>query len=136
MRPAPRSFCRYYISMNKPHILLPLSVTGLVLAAALSTAALVNATEDPRPVVVQAALPPAELNTLFAVAPMSVQMRCKLIQADPALQQAEVAALFDVAPLTVKLRSKLVRADAGLMQAEVAALFDVAPRSARTAKIN
>ena len=117
--------------MNKPHILLPLSVTGLVLAAALSTAALVNATEAPRKAVTQAPLPPAEMNALFDVAPLSVQMRCRMIQADPALQKAEVAALFDVAPLTVKMRSKLVSADAGLMRAEVAALFDIAPLTAR-----
>jgi hypothetical protein len=113
------------MSMNKPHILLPLSVTGLVLAAALSTAALVNATEVPRQSLAQTAVLPAKVNSLFEIAPLSVQMRCKLIQADPVLQQAEVAALFDVAPLTVKMRSKLVRADAGLQQAEVAALFDV-----------
>ena len=112
----------------------------MVLAAALTTAALVNATEVPRNTVTQAALPPAEVNALFEVAPLSVAMRCKLIRADAALQQAEVAALFDVAPLTVRQRCKLVRADAALMRAEVAALFDVAPRfvpnPTRTGKIN
>ncbi len=126
--------------MNKPHILLPLAVAGLVLAAALSTAALVNATEVPRKSVTQAALPPAEVNALFGVAPLSVHMRCKLIQSDPALLQAEVGALFDVAPLTGNMQSRLVRADASLQEAEVTALFDVArrhvPNSTKPAKIN
>ena len=114
--------------MNKPHILLPLAVAGLVLTAAFTTAALVNAAEDPLKVVTDTGFRPAEVKALFDVAPMSVSMRAKLVTADATLQRAEVKALFDVAPMSVSMRAKLVMADATLQQAEVKALFDVAPR--------
>ena len=119
MRPAPGPVRGYTSPMNKPHILLPLAVAGLVLSTALTTAALVNAADDPSP----------KANALFDVAPLSVPLRAKLVRADAALQQAEVAALFEVAPLTVAMRSKLTGADAVTPQAEAEALFEVAPMS-------
>lgn len=87
--------------MNKPRILLPLALAGLVLTAALTTAALVNAVEDPPKAVTDAALQQAKVDALFDVAPMSVSKRSKLVMADATLLQAEVDALFDVAPMSV-----------------------------------
>ena len=117
------------MAMNKPNILLPLAVAGLVLTAAFGTAALVNAADAPSPAGTAAGLPPASVNALFDVAPISANMRARLLMADASLRQAEVDALFDVAPLTVSMRSRLVMADAALQRAEVDALFDVALRS-------
>ena len=83
--------------MNKPRILLPLAVAGLVL-----TAALVNAREVPAKAVpvADAVCPPAEWAAMFKIAPMTVSKRAKLILANPVLLQAEVDALFKVAPKT------------------------------------
>jgi len=103
----------------------------LVLSAALTTAALVNAAEVPVKSAGDTTCQTAKVVALFDVAPLSVTARAKLVQADPALLQADVNSLFDVAPLSVSSRSKLVMADAALLQADVNALFDVAPVSVR-----
>lgn len=92
--------------MNKPRILLPLAVAGLVLSAALTTAALVTAAEDPAFKPDTAVdLPQAELNALFDIAPVSDSLRAKLVNAEAALQQAEVDAMFAVGPMSVPKQS-------------------------------
>ena len=130
MRPAPNLFRGYTLTMNKPRILLPLAVAGLVLSAALTTAALLTAAENPifKPDTARV-FPPAEVNALFTIAPVSDSLRAKLVYADAALQQAEVNALFDVAPMSAAMRAKLTKADdeAALQQAEVDAMFAVGP---------
>ena len=78
-----------------------MSVAGLVLTAALTTAALVNASEAPTTAVADAARHRTEVNALFDIAPLSVSMRSKLVMADANLLQADVDALFDVAPMSV-----------------------------------
>ena len=80
-------------------------MAGLVLTAALTTAALVNAAEVPPKAATDAVVQQAKVDALFDVAPLSVSMRAKLVMADATLQQAEVKALFDVAPMSVSKRA-------------------------------
>lgn len=120
------------MTMNKPRILLPFAVAGLVLAAALATATLVNAAVNPQASVAGFVVPPNEVDALFAIAPMSDARRAKLVLADAILQQAEADALFVIAPMTDGGRARMVLSDESLQQAEVEALFDIAPMSDAT----
>ena len=120
------------MTMKKPRILLPFAVAGLVLAAALATATLVNAAVNPPAPAAGFVVPPCEADALFAIAPMSDAGRARLVLADAILQQAEVDALFVIGPMTDARRAKLILADAMLQQAEVEALFNIAPMSEAT----
>lgn len=120
------------MTMNKPRILLPFAVAGLVLAAALATATLVNAAENPPAPIAEFAVPSCGTEALFAIAPMSDARRAQLVLADAVLLQAEVSALFDIAPMSEGGRARMVLSDVLLQQAEVEALFDIAPMSDAT----
>jgi nitrite reductase (NO-forming) len=84
--------------MNKPRLLLPVAVAGLVLASAFVTAALVNAAEVPVQVATAAVLRSAEVDDLFDLASMSAAMRAKRARADQEIapQSAETAEMFTV----------------------------------------
>lgn len=120
--------------MNKPRVLLPLVLSSLVLAAALATAAAVNAADDPCRPAGDPTIAQAELDALFDIAPLTGNMRARLAQTDPeaALLQAELDAMFAVAPAPV---AKPPAPDRDLpreerdpmLQAEVDAMFAVAP---------
>jgi mono/diheme cytochrome c family protein len=127
-RRAPGPEQPYPMTMNKPRILLPFAVAGLVLAAALATATLVNAAENPPPPAF-CTVQSSAVDDLFAIAPLSDAGRAKLVLADATLQQADADALFAVAPLSEAGRARLVLTDASLQQAEADALFVIAPMS-------
>lgn len=128
-RRAPEPGRQYPVAMNKPRILLPFAVAGLVLAAALATATLVNAAEHPQASAPDFAAPSCETEALFAIAPMTDAARAKLVLSDAFLLQAEVDALFVIGPMTDAGRAKLILADVLLQQAEVESLFAIAPMS-------